>query len=166
MLVVMTVAGLMLGLAISTIHLLLGAEHEATKSMRYSASVRRLARAFRDDIHAAHAVELPAAGPDRPAALIATTAAGRIRYELDAHVATRVETAGAGETSRDAFYFPPGSRLQISREGEQGLVRLMVEIPLGPPAARPEEADTPSPSLRVLTIEAVPSRVRRLEPRT
>jgi hypothetical protein len=162
-LVVMSVAGVMMGLAIKTIHLLLGAEHEATKSVRYAASVTRLARAFREDLHAARAVELPAAEPGKPGALVVSTAAGQIRYELGSHVATRVETAGTGEAIRDAFYFPPGSRLQFAREGEPGLIRLTVEMPLSPPVAPTKDAETPSPSMRVLTIEAAPSRVRRLE---
>jgi hypothetical protein len=163
-LVVMTVAGVMMGLAITTIHLLLGAEHEATKSMRYSASVVRLARAFRDDLHAARAVELPAAEPEKPAALIVSTAGGQVRYELDSHLATRVETSGAGEANRDVFYFPPGSRLQFERDAEKGLIRLTIEMPAGPPAATPKDAASARQSMRVLTIEAAPARVRRLEP--
>jgi hypothetical protein len=162
--VVMTVAGVMMGLAVTTIHLLLGAEHEATKSIRYSASVVRLARAFRDDVHAARAVELPAAEPGKPAALIASTAGGKIRYELDAHLATRVETAGAGEANRDVFYFPPGSRLRFERDAEPGLIRLTIEMPLGPPAATPKDAASAGQAMRLLTIEAAPARVRRLEP--
>jgi type II secretory pathway pseudopilin PulG len=162
-LVVMSVAGVMTGLAITTIHLLLGAEHEATKAVRYAASVARLTRAFRDDLHAARAVELPAAEPGKPAALVASTAGGQIRYELDDHVATRLETACAGEANRDSFYFPPGSRLQFARKGEQGLIRLTIEMPLGPPAATSKDAPPPAPSMRVLTIEAAPSRVRRLD---
>jgi len=162
-LVVMSVAGVMMGLAITTIHLLLGAEHEATKAVRYAASMARLARTFRDDLHAAHAVELPAAEPGKPTLLVASTAGGRIRYELDAHVATRLETAGAGETNRDSFHFPPGSKLQFARDGNQGLIRLTIEMPLGPPAATAKDAPPSSPAMRVLTIEAAPSRVRRLE---
>jgi prepilin-type N-terminal cleavage/methylation domain-containing protein len=164
MLVVMTVAGVMMGLAITTIHLLLGAEHEATKSVRYAASVSRLARAFRDDIHAAGEVEVPPAEPGKPVTLIASTAGGQIRYELESHLATRVETTGDGEANRDVFYFPPGSRLQVARE-EPGLIRLTVEMPLGPPAATPKDADSVAPSMRRLTIEAAPARVRRLEAR-
>src|SRR5437867_3508547 len=49
LLVVLTVAAVMMGLGVTTIHLLLGSEHEAMKSVRYSASVTRLARVFRED---------------------------------------------------------------------------------------------------------------------
>src|SRR5258708_12634438 len=59
LLVVITVAAIMLGLSVTAIHLLLGAEHEASRSTRYAASLARLAQAFRDDIHASRAVELP-----------------------------------------------------------------------------------------------------------
>jgi hypothetical protein len=159
----MTVAGVMMGLAIKTIHLLLGAEHEATKSVRYTASVARLARAFREDIHAARAVELPAVEPGK-ATLTASTTGGQIRYELESHVATRVETPDTGDASYDKYYFPPGSRLRFEQEGE--LLRLTVEMPLCPPAARTADAEAPSPAMRTLTIEAAPSRIRRLEPKT
>src|SRR5438309_121599 len=51
LLVVLSVAAVMMGLGVTTIHLLLGSEHEAMKSVRYSSSLTRLARVFREDVH-------------------------------------------------------------------------------------------------------------------
>src|SRR5438876_5171317 len=108
MLVVMSVASVMMGLGVTTIHLLLGSEHEATRSVRYAASVARLARLFREDIHAARQVEFPPVEPGKPAVLIAMVDGERdIRYELDAHLARRLESDGGTTPHRDVFYFPP-----------------------------------------------------------
>jgi type II secretory pathway pseudopilin PulG len=159
MLVVMTVAAAMVGLAVTTIHRLLGAEHEATKQARYAASLARLSQAFRDDLHAAQKVELPAVEPGEPAALVTTLPDGRrIRYELDAHRATRVEIDGSDETHRDAFYFPPRSRLEFDRSGDRGLVRLTIEMPAGVAFAKPKDSAAASQPMQLLLIEAAPFR--------
>ncbi len=162
MLVVITIAAVMVGLAATTMHLLLGAEHEATRSLRFSASVARLARSFRDDLHAARDVELPLPEPGKPAMLVATADGGRrIRYELDAHRATRVETDGADETQREMFYFPPRSQLHFEPAGTRGLIRLTIEMPSGGPrTGQPSVASSGDP-VRRLAIEAAPSRWRR-----
>jgi prepilin-type N-terminal cleavage/methylation domain-containing protein len=162
MLVVITIAAVMVGLAATTMHLLLAAEHEATRSMRFSASVTRLSRAFRDDLHAARDVELPLPEPGKPATLVAAADDGRrIRYELDANRATRVELDGADETQREMFYFPPRSRLGFERAGEKGLVRLTIEMPVGVPrTGQPPVASSTEPVQR-LAIEAAPARIRR-----
>ena len=132
MLVVITIAAAMVGLAATMIHLLLGAEHEATKASRFSASVMRLARSFRDDVHAAREVQLPLPEPGKPATLVATVEGGRrIRYEIAANVATRFESDGADETQRENFYFSPRSQLQFESVGDRGLVRLTIQMPVG-----------------------------------
>src|SRR5262249_35436279 len=113
-LVVITVAAAMTGLAVTTIHLLLTAEHEATKTVRFAASVARLTKIFREDVHAAVAVELQSSEPGMPAVLIVTADSRRqVRYELDGHLATRIETVAGAEQHRDAFYFPVHSRLRF-----------------------------------------------------
>jgi len=162
MLVVMTVAAVMLGMAVSTIHLLLRAEHEATNSARYAASAARLAHVFRDDLHFAREVELPAAQAGEPAVLIARTETGRrIRYELDAHRATRIEGNAAAESERSNFYFPPDSQLAFERVGNSGLLRLAIDMPragFGPGADPASAAARP---MQRLAIEAAPARWHR-----
>lgn len=161
MLVVLTVAAVMMGLGVTTIHLLLGSEHEAMKSVRYSASVTRLTRVFREDVHMARRVEIPPVDPGKPSLLVATIGDNhQVRYELDAHVVTRIETGSDDGASRDVFYFPPQSRLRCWREGEAGPIRLEIDIAAGM-KARPKAA-APQPT-RTVAIEAVPARDHRFE---
>src|SRR5207248_7964184 len=113
--------------SVTTIHLLLGAEHEASRSTRYAASLARLAQAFRDDIHAAKAVELPAVETGEAELLVISAGGGRqIRYELEANRTTRFETAGDSLPQRDVVYFPPRSRLWFAREEIEGLIRIEI----------------------------------------
>jgi prepilin-type N-terminal cleavage/methylation domain-containing protein len=162
MLVVITIAGVMVSIAVTTIHLLLRAEHEATNSARYAASVARLAHAFREDLHFAREFELPAAEPGKPAVLIARVETGRqIRYELDGHRATRIETSDTSDSRRDDFYFPPDSQLAFEREGELGVVRIAIKIPRGGNRAGGEQTAASAGPTERLSIEAAPGPVRR-----
>ena len=130
MLIVLTVAAVILGTAVSAIHLLLAAEREAARSTHYSASLARLARVFRDDLHMVARAELSAADLLKPAILTLSLAdGGRIRYELDQHWAKRVEIDPSGKSQRDDFYFAPRSRLRFDRV-DKGLVRLEIEMPI------------------------------------
>jgi hypothetical protein len=145
----------MVGLTVTTIHRLLGAEREATKGARYAASVARLAQDFRDDLHAARDLEWPAVEAGKPAALVAVLEGERrIRYELDAHRVTRVETDGADETRREGYYFPPQSRLAFERATEAGLVRLTIAMPAGVPIAKTGDSAGTGQPMHLLTIEA------------
>ncbi len=167
MVVVLTIAAILLGLAASTIHLLLAAEREATKSSRYAASVARLTRSFRHDLHSAMRVELPPVEPSKPAILIASFPEGRdIRYELDQHLATRIESDSGGMPHRDVFYFAPHSQMRFERVEEEGLVRLEIEMAAGPSGARRKDATAARQPIQTLVIEAAPSRFHRFEANT
>jgi hypothetical protein len=155
MLVVITVAAAMMGLTVTTIHRLLGAEHDVTRQMRYAASVARLAQVFRDDLHAAREIEAPVAEPGKPPALLVVFPdARRARYELDRHLATRVELDRENETHHDSFYFPPGSRLEFERARDERLVRLTIDMPAGNPAVKPNDTAAARVPTHRLTIEA------------
>lgn len=159
---IIAVASVMMGVGVLMIHRLLGADQEAQKAARYALTVSRLARHWRDDVHAATTVDLPEEGPEGPSRLIATMADGRqIRYELDRHVAARLEDLGGDQTHRDDFYFPPCSQLQFSRD-QDGLVRLEIEMPAGGPGPRARKTAREGAHRR-LTIAAAPSRDHRFE---
>lgn len=168
MLIVMSVAAVMMGVSVCAIHLLLDAEREATRAVRFNTSVARLAQAFRADIHAARQVELPDAEDGMPAVLVASLDGRQIRYELDAHQATRIETEGEHQVHREAYYFPPRSLLQFwRRPGEKGLAQeiVVLEIDMAPAGSGTREipsATHGSPKRR-LTVEAVPGRDHRFE---
>ena len=161
MLTVISVAAVMMGLAVTLIHRLLEAERQALDLARSSAAVSRLASHWREDLHAAVQVELTQTETGQPSRLIATTADGRqIRYELDQHVASRLEDLADGQTHRDMFYFPPRTRLQLSRE-EENLMRLQIDIPAGGSTAYRKNKPGAEEPFRRLRIEASPSRDRR-----
>src|SRR5579872_1670564 len=81
MLIVLSVASVILGLSVSTIHLLLEAEHEAARSLQFNTSLARLTHAFRGDMHASRHVELPGAEAGNANLLVATSDARQIRYQ-------------------------------------------------------------------------------------
>jgi hypothetical protein len=159
LLVVMTIASVLIGVTGTMIHRLLAADHEATRAARFATSVARLSRAFRADVHAARAIELPAPNEAQPAIVVATLADGhQVRYELDAHLATRVETREDAVIHRDVYHFPPRSQLRCSRGDDAGLFKLELNL-----AARGPEPDAERP-VRKLVVEAALARDHRFEP--
>ena len=107
-------------------------------------------------MHAATSVELPAPNEAQPAVLTATLAdRHEVQYELDGHLATRIETRDGRQIHRDDFHFPPRSQLRCARS-EDGR-RIILEIDV---AARGPESLTDRPG-RKLVIEATLARDHR-----
>ena len=163
MLVVLSVAAVMLGVSVSTIHLLLDAEREAARSVRFNTSVARLAQAFRSDIHASRHVELPASEAGKPIVLVATADGGQIRYELDEHLATRIETEGGRQVHREVYYFPLHSRMRFEHQPDQKLVRLEIDMAAGVSGTRAVPSAVSDGPKRQLAIEAALGRDHRFE---
>jgi hypothetical protein len=162
MMVVVTLAAVMVGLSTTLIHLLLGAEREAHRAVRFHRSVMRLSETFRADVHAADRAEFPAAEPGKSTLILADAGAGReVRYEVDAHQATRVESAEGTQTHQDTFYFPLQSRLRFARPAGRNLLRLEIDLPGGIVAGDRDSGPTGADSSRRrLTIDARPGRDR------
>jgi len=178
MLIVISMAAVMMGVTVCTIHLLLDAEREAGRAVRFNTSVARLAQAFRDDIHAARHVELPAIEDGKPTVLIATVDGGQIRYELDAHQATRIETDGEQQPHREVYFFPPHSRMRFEQRpdqrntgqnesGQKGIrqtsVVLQIDMAAGGSGTREVPTAAQDATKRRLTIEAALGRDLRFE---
>jgi prepilin-type N-terminal cleavage/methylation domain-containing protein len=173
MLVVISVAAVMLGMSVCTIHLLLDAEREATRAVRFNTSVARLTQAFRADIHASRQVELPATEPGKPIVLVASVDGGQIRYELDEHLATRIETEGGRQVHREVFYLPPHSRMRFEHQPDQKLpgqklpfqklVVLEIDMAAGGTGTRAVPSAVADKPQRRLAIEAVLGRDHRFE---
>ncbi|HEY2252063.1 MAG TPA: hypothetical protein VGH74_13415 [Planctomycetaceae bacterium] len=163
MLIVISVAAVMVGVSACTIHLLLDAEREATRAVRFNTSVARLTQAFRGDIHAARQVDLPAAEEGKPAVLVATVDGVVVRYELDAHLATRIETAGEREVQREVYYFPPHSQMRFERGPDQKFIALEIDMAAGGSGTRGISSATKGTPKRRLAIEAVFGRDHRFE---
>jgi len=173
MLVVMSLAAVMMGVSVCTIHFLLDAEHEATRAVRFNTSVARLTQAFRNDIHAARQVELPAAEDGKPARLIATVDGGLVRYEIDVHQVTRIETEGEKPAHREAYYFPAHSRIRFEQRPDgdrtaenktgQKLVVVQIDMAAGGTGTREVPSLGRDEPKRHLAIEAVLGRDHRFE---
>jgi hypothetical protein len=165
MLVVITLASVMVGLAATTIHLLLGAEREAQRAVRFNRSVMRLSEAFRADVRAAGRVEIPVADSEKSVLLLGDAEGGReVRYEIDGHQATRVESDKGEQTHHDSYYFPPRSRIRFDRQADRKLLQLEIEMPAGNSSDNAEiRANVPEKFLRKLKIEALPGRDHRFE---
>jgi prepilin-type N-terminal cleavage/methylation domain-containing protein len=158
LLVVISVASVLVGVAGMTIHRLLAAEQEVTRAARFSASMTRLSRSFRADLHAARSAELTAAAAGQPEALVATLDPGHVvRYEFDGHTATRLETNEGVPVRRESFPFAPQSQLRCLLNEAGTLVRL--ELNLSTRASGPDVA----PSPRVLLLEVAVARDHRFE---
>ncbi len=163
MLIVMSIAAVMMGVSVCTIHLLLDAEREATRAVRFNTSLARLAQVFRGDIHASRQVELPAAEDGKPLTLVASIDGGQIRYELDAHLATRIETEGEQQVHREVYYFPPHSRMRFERKPDQKLVILEIDMAAGGSGTRAVPSTASDVPKRSLKIEAALGRDHRFE---
>jgi hypothetical protein len=163
MLIVISVASVMLGVSVCTIHVLLEAEHEAARSVRFDTSVARLAQAFRGDMHASRQVELPASEPGKPIVLLATANDRQIRYELDAHLATRIETEGGRQVHREMYYFPQHSRMRFECQPDHTLVLLEIDMQSARMATRPLASAANEGPIRRFTIEAALGRDNRFE---
>ena len=163
MLIVISVASVMLGVSVCTIHVLLEAEHEASRSVRFNASVARLAQAFRGDIHASRLVELPVPDAGNPIVLIASADGGQIRYELDAHQATRIETEGGQQVHRETYHFPLHSRMRFEHLPDQKLVLLEIDMAVAGSGTRAIPSAAADGPKRRLTIEAALGRDHRFE---
>jgi len=165
MLVVVSFAAVMLGLSATLIHFLLGAEREAQRVVRFNRSVTRLSEAFRADVHAAGRIELSAVEAGKSVLLLAGARGGReVRYAIDAHLATRVESEEGRQTHQDTFFFPPRSTIRFDQRPDQNLLRLEIEMPAGNSSDEPQTgANPPGHFLRRLTVEALPGRDYRFE---
>jgi hypothetical protein len=108
-------------------------------------------------------VDLPAAEEGKPAVLVATVDSGLVRYELDAHLATRIETAGEREVQREVYYFPPYSRLRFERGPDQKIIAIEIDMAAGGTGTRDVPSAVRTAPQRRLAIEAVLGRDHRFE---
>jgi hypothetical protein len=165
--VMIGVSMIMLGLAVTMIHLLLRAERFTTQAVWHNTTLARVSRLLRDDVHAALTADVQPPADDRPAALTLQLTDDRIvSYQIEEHQLTRTETAGDATTRRDAFYLPPGSTLSFQRvDGPPAIVRLSIRrAPVSTRAAAEHSAVSgESPMRRVFVIEAIVGRIHRFE---
>jgi hypothetical protein len=165
--VMMSVGMVMLGIAMTTIHLLLRAERHTTQAVWHNTAITRLSRVLRDDVHAVREAMVETADDDGPATLILTADDDRrIVYTIEEHELKRVESVGKAVEGRNSFFLPVGSSLQFEQvAGPPSVVRLVIErAAIAGGSAKQTKTSTGEPTARrTLTIESIVGRDHRFE---
>lgn len=165
--VMMSISMVMLGLAVTMIHLLLRAERFTTQAVWHNTTLARVSRMLRDDVHAALTADVQPPADDLPTALTLKLSGDRVvSYQIEEHQLTRTETVNNAATRRDDFYLPTGSELSFQLvDGTPSIVRLSIQRPpvTGRAAAKHSGMLGESPLQRVYVIEAQLGRIRRFE---
>ena len=165
--VMMSVGMVMLGIAMTTIHLLLRAERHSTQAVWHSATITRLSRVLRDDVHAVREAAVEAADDDGPAKLILTDDDDCvIVYSIEEHELKRVESVGETVERRNSFFLPVGSSLHFEQAaGRPSMVRLVIERATlaGGKAKQTKPSTGEPPARRTLTIDSFIGRDHRFE---
>ena len=158
LLVVMGVATVMLGLAMTTIHLLLRAERHSAKTFWYGTSLTRFAAVLRNDVHAATTARFPGA----VTGLDLTLPNGHaVAYRADAHTLTRIEESAGQPVHREDFHFPPTTRIRFEKGEQPNLIRGVIDRPSAIQPRMPASngnAQSIRTARRVLRVEAVLNR--------
>jgi prepilin-type N-terminal cleavage/methylation domain-containing protein len=159
--VVMTIATVIVGLAAAMLHLLLQTERNGRQQMHCSAALSRLADQFRSDVHAA-ARQLPATpfaaqgratGDADPAGWTFELEAGRnVQYRAQAGQIERVETLGGQIERRESYALPPDATVAIATPEDAK-----------PPVATLIVKDTSNREIRIAAVLGKDHRFDRLE---
>lgn len=166
-LIVVTIAGVILLVSMTTIHLLLRAEREQARAVWMAVTVSRLEQVFREDVHASLAEPLVPQAEALPRLTLAADDGRAIAYIADDHVLERVESRSGAESHRDQFHFPPGTRIRFESDESPRLVRLVLDVAAAESDRMPQRgADRPGPPPRSLTIEALARRDSRFSGRS
>ena len=113
MIVVMTIATVIVGLAAAMLHLLLRTERNGRQQMHRSAALARLADQFRSDVHAA--AHQPVPDDANPSCWTFELKAGRnVQYRGQAGQIERVETLGGKIERRESYALPPDATVWIA----------------------------------------------------
>ncbi|MBI5760766.1 MAG: type II secretion system protein [Planctomycetales bacterium] len=104
LLTVMATMSVLLGLAVTTLTLLMRAGQSSTSAVTASLAVSRLAHDFRSDVRAASTADLQAGNNDQPSRLRLSIAAGRVViYERRKAAIVRHETSGEQSIRTEAY---------------------------------------------------------------
>ncbi len=115
MVVVITVGSAVMGMAATTLALLMRAEGEGAESASVSVATSRLARSFRDDVRDAEGAVV-----DAPRKIRLTQDDARsIQYEADHALLRRTVRQGDSVTHRDEFHLLHGEvRFEVTHDGK------------------------------------------------
>jgi Tfp pilus assembly protein FimT len=159
-LIVITVASAVMGVAITLLHLLLRSERNHSREIRTTVTLSRLTDLFRQDAHAATKLAVTPAGAGAAELKLAETSGPDIAYTANEHVLSRVESAQATIAHRDQFHFPPGSEIRFEHDESPSRARIVIEMAPRQPQAMPGRPGRAARG-RTFTIEAAVGRDRR-----
>jgi prepilin-type N-terminal cleavage/methylation domain-containing protein len=149
--VVMTIATVIVGLAAAMLHLLLRTERNGRQQMHRSAALARLADQFRDDVRAAARQLVP--DDANPSCWTFEMEAGRnVQYRAQAGQIERVETLGGQIERRESYALPPDAAVWIATPGDSK-----------PPVATLIVKDTSNREIRIAAVLGKDHRFDRLE---
>jgi prepilin-type N-terminal cleavage/methylation domain-containing protein len=115
MIVAISVGSVLMGIAVSLLIVLLGAEQSGRTHAERSESLQRLADQFRRDVHAA--AGKTAADVDRHGCRLRLADGGNVRYVIGTHVISREEQAGSKTVRRESYRLPNDSTAAIAVDG-------------------------------------------------
>ena len=120
--VLMTGVAAMLGLSVILLQLLMKLDADSRSRFDAAASLARLARQFRHDVHAAGSVRLVEQPASKAAVLRIDSGPDRaIDYRVKGEDRiVRVETGKGTEVRRESFLVPRSSSIRLSIDGEDG----------------------------------------------
>jgi len=128
--VVMTIATVIVGLAAAMLHLLLRTERNGRQQMNRSTALSRLADQFRSDAHAA--ARQPVPDDANPSCWTFELEAGRnVQYRAQAGRIERVETLGEKIERRESYALPPDAAVSIATpaDSQPAVATLIVREP-------------------------------------
>lgn len=164
LLIVISIGTVIIGLCVTTMHLLLRVERDQARSLRSAMVLSRVRQLFAADVHAGVTAEIGAGDGDNRQLQVATKGTDRVVYSADQNVLRREEFDGERLTHRDDFHFLPGAEFHFEQEQDPQIVRLNIEIA----ATVPEDISDRSrgkigkgPPPRTVSIEALLDRDRR-----
>jgi len=149
LMVVLTVSTTVLGVAAVMLHTLMQVQKDSREQLLYHATLGRLGRQFRRDVHAADGFRPPEAGShgNRPAAWQLDFKPDRVvRYSIEWGSLIRSEQIGGTLSRREVFRLPADRAVSIrlQAEAEPAIVSLSItrgsSQPAGP-AWKPVQID-------------------------
>jgi Tfp pilus assembly protein FimT len=153
---VMAIAMIIMGIAVTTIHLLLRADRHSAQAVWHNTSIAQLSRTLRDDTHGARQVAVHEMPDGMSVLQLTLDGSQKVSYEIEQHEIVRTVFQGDVVKNRNSFFAPVGSSLRFEPVDEGTAVRLMIQ-------RAPLVAHAHADAGRMLTIEAVAGRRYRFE---
>jgi type II secretory pathway component PulJ len=146
---------LLLGLCSGLIHVLLRLDRVGRAHLVETATVGRLARQFRRDVHAAARVKLVARDDREGPSLELTLPDDRVvAYQPAEHALLRLQRQGVGHDRRETYSLPFSTQPRLSLDDQGGKTWVSLRLPRG--------SESAATSLRHnLQIDALVGRDRR-----